>query len=181
MNINKKSVALFVMLAAIIVYMEYEPSKLEDFTLPSKSILHFDETVFNMYHKKYDLVEDSNRYWGFEEDVSVDENLTDTNSSKEETQVTQPDGKNVLCIEGSCYRLLGIHYNYKIPMVTLYNSDLKEKVKDYKTEDILESAIVINKIISNSVEFAEQNTTRKWTFKLFDINETKYKPKETEE
>ena len=181
MILNRKSIYAYVLTAIIIAYVQYEPSKDSNYELPSKSILTLDEKVFKAKEKKQIVDEDTNRFWGYKDETVADETLEDTSTSNEQIKVTQPDGKNLLCIGESCYRLLGIHYNYKTPMVTLFNSSLKEKVKNYKQKEILESRIRIKKIYLNRVEFTDLLSEDKWEFNLFDVNQTKYKPKEIEE
>jgi len=181
MNFNKKGLLLFLIIAMVIIYIEYENNNLKKYELPSKSILYLDENIFKMYSRKYDTDRDLNRFWGFPKDKKelTTELNQENNITKKNINVIQ--NYNSICIEKSCYRLLGIHYNYKIPMISLYNKDNKEKVKDYRVEEMLELNITVNKITENSVEFKELTKERKWIFKLFDVNQTKYKPKEIEE
>lgn len=180
MKINKKSILIFSILALLVTYMQCTSNRPTDYTLPNKSVLYLDETIFELYDKKFDTTKDLNRYWGFAKEKTLLEEK-DFNSTKAKiTQVTKDKDKNVLCIKSSCYRLLGIHNNKEKTFVTLYNKDLKEKVKDYTRGETLELDILIADISSNSVIIKDLNSSRTWKFKIFDVNQTKYIPKEIE-
>ena len=186
MNINKKNTLLFALIAIVIIFIKYEPSKLDNYKLDSKAILYLDEVVFEMYHKKYDTNKDLNRYWGYSKELSAEEiamreKALNEKIDKKKTKITYENGKNVLCIIDSCYRLVGIHYNYRTPIVTLYNKDLKEKIKNYKKKDIIDKKVIVNNISSHEVEFINLETDEKYYFEQFDVNQTKYKPKEVQE
>lgn len=191
MKIDKNSVLLAMILAVIIVFIQYEHSKLKDHKLPSKAISSFDETVFDFYHKKYDTDKSLNQYWGYKKELTASEKEAMEKAAKDaelkakddakRTKVTKPNNENVLCISESCYRLLGVHYKYKTPMITMYNKDLKEKTKNYKNKDLVGLVVRINKIYSNKVEFENLETKEKYYFEQFDVNQTKYKPKEINE
>lgn len=179
MKLTNKNLGIFAFIALLIIYAEYSTSKFESYTLPSKSILHLNENLFNSYTKQYKIDKDLNRYWGFKKEV-LEEDKSEDNNSKTIIQITKKKNQNVLCIDSSCYRLLCIHYNTKEALVTLYNKNLKERVKDYKIKESLEHDIVVKSIRSHSVEFIDLNTSRSWKFKIFDVNQTKYIPKEIE-
>lgn len=178
MNLDKTGLTLFTILALLIAYIEYEPVKFNNTELPTKTVLDIDIKTFEMFNKKHDINKNLNRYWGLAEEVAIKETIIDDNNT---IQITQPNGKNVLCINKSCYRLLGIHHNETISIVTMYNQDLKEKVKNYTTKEILESKIFIDKITHDTVEFVDLTTSQRWNFKIFDVNQTRYKPKEIKE
>ena len=175
MKLNKKKIATIFLFVVLIVFIEYQPLKLDKFELPSKAIHNLDQELFNIHNTQYATNIDFNRYWGFaidKIDIKVEEEVL--------FNITQPDGENILCIKSSCYRLLGIYHDKEKSVITLYNQKLKEKVKDYTTTDILESKIKIDNISANKVYLKEINGTREWKFKIFDVNQTKYIPKDIE-
>lgn len=180
MKQNKKLFILFTFLIIVIFFLNYEFLESKKNELPSKSVLSFDKKVFEQFHKKFDINQSTNRYWGIAEDAVVEEEILELNSSKQ-TQVSKEEGSNVLCISESCYRLIGVHQDKESTCVSLYNKNLKERVKDYRENEILEEDIIVKSIDSNRVLFAELNTTRVWNFKIFDVNQTKYKPKVIEQ
>lgn len=183
MSINKKRVFLFAFIALVIIFFEYSSSSPKAYKLPSSNILHLNKNVFNSYSRTYLINKDLNKYWGFLEEKKLKKNL-DKNKTlldkKTEVKVMQEKDTNVLCVQESCYRLLGIHHEKNRYFATMYNKDFDEKVQDYQTHENLGYGIVIKKIRLHSVEFLDENSTRRWGFKIFDVNKTKYKPKELE-
>ncbi len=177
MNLNKKYIFLFSFLVLTVIFVQYETSNTKEFKLASKSLQTLDEKAFEQLMKKYETNREFNKYWGFsKEKIKIVENVEENLTSKS-LEVTKKDGQNLLCITSSCYRLLGIYHKKDSSIVTLYNKNLKEKIKDYQQNDILESGIKIETILTNRVIFKEINSTRSWEFKIFDVNQTKYEPK----
>lgn len=177
MNLNRRNILTFSLFLLLVFFMEYKSAKFDKFELPSKTVLSLDDKIFDMFKQKYKTNRDFNRYWGFSEEkakMDIKENNTTTRLLK----VTKKEGENRLCIASSCYRLLGIHYINSNAIVTLYNKKFKKRVKDYSLHETLEANITIDAISSHSVLFKELNSSRSWKFKLFDVNQTKYKPKD---
>jgi hypothetical protein len=85
--------------------------------------------------------------------------------------------EKTICIEKKCFRLLGIFLDKQYAS-SFYVKDAKEKVQTFKVGERLSQGVQINKIEKNTIVFNEMNTTREWHIKLFDINSSKYKPKE---
>jgi len=178
MNLKKK-ILLSLLLSLGVIFMQYESSNQKNFTLPQKTLLSIDEKVFLNFSKNYDVNRELNRYWGFQKEKSEQKELVELNATKT-TQVEKTKGQNQLCIENSCYRLLDIHYRGSKAMITLYNANATQKIKEYSLHEELEANVSIQNITSSSVLFQEAATPKTWKFTIFDVNETKYKPKETE-
>jgi len=85
-----------------------------------------------------------------------------------------------LCIEKECFKLLGIFSKKNHYYASFYNKEDKQKVRTYRVGNIVKSLIRIKSIKTNSVLFKDINSTREWSIKLFDINSSKYKPKDFE-
>lgn len=94
------------------------------------------------------------------------------------TEVTLKD--KTICIEQMCFKLLGIFYQNDSSYASFYNKNSKEKVHAFLEEEILNSSIKIKSIVQKNIFFEDVNSTRKWKMTLFDINSSKYKPKEFE-
>lgn len=178
MNLNKRHVSIFFFFLLLVFFMQYKSSKFTEYKLPSKTVLSLDTKVFNMFSKRYETDKDFNPYWRFSKE-KVDLLTKEKNTTTAELlNVTKKKGENRLCIASSCYRLLGVYLTNSSAIVTLYNKGLKKRVKEYSLHDTLESNITIDSITSHSVLFKELNSSRSWKFKLFDVNQTKYKPKD---
>jgi len=179
MKLSNKVMLFYLIITLIIVYVEFNSSILKEYKLPSKSVLTLNKKIFGIYQKESSTVGNLNEIWGVSREIIVvDTNESNLSKASKITEVIKEKKKNVLCIKKSCYRLLGVHYNKKRAFVTLYNKNLKEKVKDYKIKDNLESNIFVKNITLNHVDFKEINSTREWSFETFDVNQTKYLPKE---
>ena len=175
--IKNKMIILVSILAAIAILInQYNISDISTYTKPQKEILDLDKTIFEMYQKQYNIVNSQNTYWGIKEDIEILPDIKDLNITTKLTLVTK--NKNVICIEQSCYRLLGIYQDKGVFSVSLYNKDLKYKIKTYIKKEQLELDVIVSDIKQNKVEFLDINSTRRWNFKIFDVNQTKYKPKD---
>lgn len=178
---SKQNISLLAILLLIVFYAEYEFFDSKDYKLPSKIVEEFDANIFKMYSQEYNASVDANPFWGFAKEIVVSDDVNETNTSTYQTEVTQEEGKNVLCISASCFRLLGIYHKGANLSITLYNKDLKEKIKAYSASDTLQDGIVVDTIHMHEVILKDVNSSREWHFKIFDVNQTKYKPKENQE
>lgn len=149
----------------------------KSFDVRSKEIATLDTTKLQNYTSPIDINRSKNSFWGIKEPQLAEQE--ETNTSLEETEllrVTQE--KNALCITDDCFRLLGTHYENKKAYVSLYNSKLKNKIKSFSMGDDLKEGVFVASIAQNEVVFGELNSSRLWSFRLFDVNTTKYKPQE---
>ena len=175
--IKNKMIILDSILAGIgILINQYNISDISTYKKPQKEILDLDKTIFEMYQKQYNIVNSQNTYWGIKDGIEILSDIKDLNITTKLTLVTKD--KNLLCIEKSCYRLVGIHQDKGLFSVSLYNKDLKHQIKTYVKKEKLELNIIISDIKQHKVEFLDINSSRKWDFKIFDVNQTKYKPKD---
>ena len=181
MSIHKKYLLLYAIVAALMIIKEYGLFSVKSHPALSKPILTLEMDYLQSYLQTYDDNRSLNHYWGFAKEKKII--VTDSHKTKKErnTELRIKQEKDTLCIDNTCYRLLGIHYSKKRAFVTLYNKNLKKRLKDYRVKETLEANISIAAIKSNSVIFTNQNKTKSWIFKLFDVNTTQYKPKDTNE
>lgn len=181
MKISRRTIIVFLLLCIAVFFMQYDFFKSNTFRLPPKSIHFFDKNIFDTYKEEYNTSIDTNPFWGFAQDMSKFKEKNETKTTILDINVTQKEGTNVLCIVNSCYRLIGIYYNNTNARITIFNKTFKTKIRDYRLHDILQDGIAVSKITSTKVFFEDVNSTRKWHFELFDVNSTKYKPKEIQE
>lgn len=178
MKAIKKSTFLFILIAISIVYSAIAPPDVTSFQKPPKDIAVLGEETFSLFAIRLELDREFNRFWGF----NPVEKKAEDEAQKAVVKVTNDRDKNILCIEKSCYRLIGIFQTEGEKMITLFNSELKKKLNSYTTDDVIEANITIKSIADTLVEFEDiSDEERKWHFKIFDINQTKYKVKEIEQ
>ena len=179
MKTINKSILLFILIALLIIYSEIAPPDVTSFQKPPRDIATLNEDALSHFTKSLELERGFNRFWGFK---PVEKKEADDATKKVVVKVTNDRDKNILCIEKSCYRLIGIFQTEGERMITLFNSDLKKKLKIYTTDDVIDANITIKSIADTLVEFEDMSDEkRKWHFKIFDVNQTKYKVKEIEE
>lgn len=138
--------------------------------------LDLKEKQFTEWFTTYDENASRNQFWGLPSKRVVIKK-TDTTVAKKLTPVTQKKGENKICIETSCYRLLAIKNIDKAFEALFYNRAFKEKVQLFKTKSPLEKGIYVKDVTLDHVYLEDNNSDRKWTFKMFDVNTTQYKPK----
>lgn len=163
----------------LVALYEYEFLNDKEYNLPPRDILVLDKSIFDLFYKKYDTTKDTNVYWGYAKAKKIQKKAKEK-KAKEKIKVVYKKDENLLCISSSCYRFLGLYYSKNTAHITFYNKDTKEKVKSYIKKEILQDDIFIAAIGTNNVLLKEKNSSREWKFEIFDINTTKYKPKESE-
>jgi len=85
-----------------------------------------------------------------------------------------------LCIEKKCFKLLGIFEKGNKHYASFYNKNSKKRVEEFLAGEIISCSIKIKSIVQKTIVFSDINSTREWSINLFDVNSSKYKPKEFE-
>ena len=83
---------------------------------------------------------------------------------------------NNLCIDKKCFRLLGLFMKKSEPYATFYSAFFRKKIEAMKKGQCLVKTYCIEKIELYSVTVVDRKTGKYWRFKLFDVNQSKYKP-----
>ncbi|MEA2019444.1 MAG: hypothetical protein U9N59_13480 [Campylobacterota bacterium] len=170
----KDRVVILVFILFFFIYLlnEFNVKEATRYTKLTKKTSILNDTVLNDYQKIYNETRDLNAYWGIDKKYEYKE-------GKKYLLVTKEKDKNILCINKSCFRLISIYKSKNDRVVVLYNKDLKPKIKDYIIENELKNGIIVSDINTTSVQFVDKNSSRKWRFKMFEVDEQKYKPKES--
>ena len=135
--------------------------------------------LLQQWNHHYKSNGDYDTLWGIKESKKLAAASKITQQKNKSLKMTlDPVGKK-FCIEKECYRLIGLYSAADSPSVSFYNKNTK--IKDYHLNETLSHTIVIDAISNSSVTLAESNTSRSWTLRLFDVNQTKYKPKDYNE
>ncbi|HIP13645.1 MAG TPA: hypothetical protein EYG73_13135 [Arcobacter sp.] len=177
---NSVWILLYVTLLIAVVYFEYKNSN----KITSDSSVHkykieqnkrLDTYVLE-YIKSLSLTSVSDKQWGIVfNKVKKEEN----NETKRLTVIVKD---KTLCIEEKCFRLIGLVFDDKKKyQVSLFNKNLKNKIKLFRVNETVVSTVCIKKITQRMVSFVDKNSSRTWKIKLFDINTSKYKPKDIKE
>jgi hypothetical protein len=176
---NKNIILIFILLFAFVAVNEFRQQKQTSYQKPAKTILKLNKTILSNYTSKLDENEDIDGFWGLPKKAKKAKKIQkDTNSTMQKPTIKKQKNKNILCIDKSCYKLLGIYHVKKRAFVALYNKTLKKSINSYAKNSVLELFVKITNISNDTVNFSEINSTNHWSFKLFDVNQTKYKPKE---
>jgi len=174
---NKKIIFIYLIIIGIITLSEYSYQTYPSYLPHPKKILSLNNTILKSYEGTSETNTSFNKYWGIHEKKVV---LKSDKSQQKEKQIEiqKIKNKNILCIEKSCFKLIGIYQKDGKLSVMLYNKDMKDKLNSYTIHNILASKVTIANISSDSVQFTEINSTSRWDFKIFDVNQSQYKPKE---
>ena len=181
---NSVWIVLYVTLLIAVVYFEYKNSN----KITSDSLVHkykieqnkrLDTYVLE-YIKPLSLTSVSDKQWGIVFNKVKKKVKKEENNERKRLIVTVKD--KTLCIEEKCFRLIGVVFDDKKKyQVSLFNKNLKNKIKLFTVNETVVSTVCIKKITQRMVLFVDKNSSRTWKIKLFDINTSKYKPKDIKE
>jgi len=180
--IIKRSYLIYALIAILIIAHEWIPSD-----SASKKVYYSsddpqeEQPSLQKWEYHYDdSTSDIDTDWGIAKKVSkVIE--TNTTQIQKKLKITADDSKNRFCINNSCYRILGIHSETDQLGVTLYNINTKPKLQTYAVGESLEHNISISKLTAKSIVFTSKESNLSYCLELFEVNTTKYKPKDINE
>lgn len=166
-----KKIVILVLISFFILLNELSIDQKEIFTGTKKNIKSFNnskiEEIFILNTNS-----NTNKYWSLKEVKKIKE------IKKEKSLVLNITQKgNTICISKSCYKLVGIFKKEDKYFVTLYCKDKKKRLKDYTSGEVIENNIKIGSISSKEVELVSFTDSKKWYFKIFNVEAQKYKPK----
>lgn len=182
--IIKRSYLIYALIAIVIIAHEWIPSD-----NASKKVHYSSDNQQKKQHSlqkwEYhydDSTSDIDADWGIAKKVSkvIETNATQMAMQKK-LKITADDTQNRFCINDSCYRILGIHSETDHLGVTLYNTDTKPKLQTYAVGESLEHNISISKLTAKSIVFTSKESNISYCLELFEVNTTKYKPKDINE
>ena len=182
---NNLFILLYIMFLLIILMVEFLDFKaIEQVDINNNYSIDKNEKIDKLFTEYTNqLIENnrSNQLWGIVIKKSKDVKLTvENNKTKEIKLVDVIQKRDELCVEKNCFKLLGIFTENGHAVASFYNSESKDKLRVFSRIDIIDKSIYIESIVDNRILFKDENSTREWSMKLFDINSTKYKPKELE-
>lgn len=181
---NSMWILLYVTFLIAIVFFEYKKTDKITSDISANKYKIVENKRLDSYILEYiqplSLTSVSDKQWGIlpPKKVKKEENLTKENNKIKLVTVTLKE--KTLCIEKECFKLLGIFQKEQQHYASFYNKNSKEKVKEFLVGKIINRSIKIKSIMKKSVTFKDVNSTREWQMKLFDVNSSKYKPKDFE-
>ncbi len=170
----------FVSLAVVLLaYNYYGESKR---AIADKTIKSLNTDIIKMYQEQFDTNRSFGYLWGIKEPKQKSDTNA-TNSMKNENNATLlvTQEKSKICIAENCYRFLGFYYKAGVPYISFYSKKFKKGLQDFSLHQTLDKTLYIKEIRDNRLFLADKNSSREWQFQLFDVNATKYKPKENNE
>jgi len=173
---NKIYILFYLFLLGVIIVFSYNFYDTKELFFNKKVILSLNDEAFLQYKEKFDLNKSFSYIWGFKRVQTANKKQkVDINSKL--LEVTQKG--NLLCVhKDDCFRFLGIFKKHKKLYTSFYNKNFRHGIDDFTISDTIGYDLSIKKIFSNRVIIQEKNTSRVWEFQLFDVNTTKYKPKD---
>jgi hypothetical protein len=175
---NKFYLFLYLFFVLITLSSAYNYYSYKKGIFVEKSILTLNDELLKEYKTSFDTKRTFGYIWGLK-DVVQDEqnkNIKDKNDTIEVVQKEQE-----LCIEKNCYRFLGVYFKKQKAYVSFYSKNFKKGIADFTVNEMLQKPFFIKAIKHNKLSIADANNSREWQFTLFDVNVTKYKPKDINE
>lgn len=167
---------LLILGTLFIVFNEFKEVGNHSISFEKRENIHDKDINFSKFWStNLDTNLNFNQLW----DVSTKEKIKKIiKSDIDEVQISTKN--KMICIDKSCYTLLAIAQSGFETKALLFNAKLKPKIQGFPVNSILEEQLKIINIDDYSVVFEELNRSHTWKLKIFDVNITKYKPKEIE-
>jgi len=179
---NRKIFLLYLFVLCIVVLLAYNRYTSKQNISVSKTILPLPKQTVTIYKKQFDTNRSFGYIWGIANEKKKTEMVATKDEhkhKKHELHITQD--KSSICIEKSCYRLLGIYHKGKVAYISFYSKTFKKGIKDFTLHEKLDKSLYIKSVKDTTLVIADKNSSKEWRFKLFDVNATKYRPKDTNE
>ncbi len=179
---NKLVYFLYAFVVVIVVLLAYNFYGQSKRAIADKAIKPLNSRLIKMYQEKFDTNKNFGYLWNIQE-VKKQSDVNETVHSKEAntTMFSVMQENHTICIAKKCYRFLGIYYKAGVPYISFYSQNFKKGLQDFTLQETLDKTLYIKAIKHNRLFIADKNSSREWQFQLFDVNATKYKPKENNE
>ncbi|ADN08324.1 hypothetical protein [Sulfurimonas autotrophica] len=179
---NKITYLLYGFVCLVVVLLAFNQYGNSKRTTVGKSVKPFNTNIVKMYQEQFDTNSSFGYLWGIKnEEKKSDTNTTENVKDENSTELVVTQEKSKICIDKNCYRFLGFYYKAGVPYISFYSKTFKKGLQDFKLHQMLDKTLYIKEIKHNSLFLADKNSSREWQFQLFDVNVTKYKPKDSNE
>jgi len=179
----KKQILLLSFGLGIVFLFAYDFFPTREYATHEKDILQVDSKSFERFTKVFDTNRSFAYMWGIKEKVvTVKEQNSTKESDTNTTTYTIKKEKNKLCIDANCYRFLGMYHKKDKKYVVFYSKIVPNNhIIAISSKEVLQEPLYLKEIKQNHFTVAQNNTTNEWQFDIFDVNVTKYKPKDINE
>lgn len=177
-----KHFLLYVIIVILSIFSEYKYSSNLKYESQQKKIYKFqNEKVLSNYSYYFDQNITYGIFWDMENEELLLKNGQDSSKQQKKFKIKFDSTKDSICINTSCNKLLAVKFIEKEPYVIFYNETLNKKIFSLKKGDLLDDYLRVEDILNTKVVIKEPETDNSWTIKLFDVNQTKYLPKDKNE
>ena len=178
---SRKQILLVILVMSITFFLAYDFFPTKKYITHEKDIIQLESKAFKKFTQAFDTNRSFAYIWGIKEKTLQEQNTIktlDTNTTKWKIKKE----KNKLCINANCYRFLGMYHKQGKNYVVFYANKIpKNHIAALEAKQMLQKPLYIKEITHNHFTIAQSNTTKEWQFDIFDVNATKYKPKDTNE
>ena len=172
---NKSFYSIIIFAFIIIVFLSYKTFNEERVSFSkSKYIKELNTTLFLSHQKTFSMLKDFNYLWGVTTPKKVKKK-----KKKKSTKIIQKN--NQICINKDCYRFLGLYYKKDKIYITFYSKKFKKRIKDFSIGEELARPLYIDSYKNNRLYIKDQLNKKIWYFDFFNVNASKYKPKDINE
>ena len=179
---NKFIFSIYLLFILITVFLAYNYYSKNNSYINEKTILSPNLKIFAKYKESFDTNKSLGYIWGLKDEVTkkvIVEN-NETNISKiGMLQVVKKDSS--ICVKKDCFRFLGVFTKKDKPYISLYSKNFKHKIDDFSVGNLISYSLYVKSVTHSKVTIEDKNSSREWSFQLFDVNATKYKPKDINE
>jgi len=180
MKLSSK-LGIYIALTLLMYLSVYKFFDKEDYISTKRDILKFDKDIFDKRMSKLTVNEYFNYLWLEKNNNILENNMNDLNKGKKGNLINIKKPYTI-CINSNCFRLIAILKKNNIAYAAFYSKQFpKDHIKLFNESTQLYNNLIIKKVFDDSVVFSEYNTTQKWKIFLFDVNASKYKPKDSNE
>jgi len=174
MNSKYKTIAIIIpIIMFLIYYFEYRQPTSSPFPTAEKTLNKLNTSALTHHMQEINRTKEINKLWGIKEKPK-------TTLPQKENAITVKQEGTTLCIEKSCFKLLGVISEHNQSYASFYNADNEPKIQNIREGELLHTHITLSQLTHNNITLMETNSSRQWSFKLFDVNISKYQPKESE-
>jgi len=171
---NKSMIFVYLFFFFVTVFIAYNSYSNSAAKMQSKLIKELNTSMIQEYQTKFAELPDFNYLWGVK--------LSKKKEKKEKKEVAQiKKVKKKICIGKKCYRFLGLYFKEHQAYVTFYSKEFKKGLKDFRIGEVLVKPLVIKELHKNNLYIENNNTKKVWKFDFFDVNTSKYRPKDINE
>jgi len=178
--VNRKQALLLFQLSLIIftIFISYKIYDKPSVQLFPKVLSTPNLEQIEYYTKHFDTNRSFGYLWGISDNLTLRKKEKKNSDAELQKLAKVVVRDNKICIDKDCYFVIGLLVKGDEKFTLIYSKNLKNGLESFAKDDIVADRILIREIFDNSVLFYDINTSLEWKFKFFDVNVSKYKPKD---